>query len=80
MELEAYGRVLRSNWHFRNDEKEFDRDKFKPKPTFSTRNNDAAIERFFIYLEEKLKNTESKANTTTLLGKIRVHLITQKMA
>ena len=24
MELEAYGRMLRLKWHFRNDEKEFD--------------------------------------------------------
>ena len=35
MELEAYGRMLRLKWHFPNDEKELDRNKFKPKSTFN---------------------------------------------
>ena len=47
MEIEAYGRMLRLKWHFRNDEKKFDRNKFKLKSTFNRRNKDAAIE---IYL------------------------------
>ena len=42
MELEAYGRMLRLKWHFRNDQKEFDRNKFKPKSTFNPRNKYAA--------------------------------------
>ena len=29
MELQAYGRMLRQKWQTRNDEKEFDRNKFK---------------------------------------------------
>ena len=33
MELGTYGRMLRLKWHFRNNEKEFDRNKFKPKST-----------------------------------------------
>ena len=44
MELETYGRMLRLKWHFRNDEIEFDQNKFKPKSTFNPRNKDAAIE------------------------------------
>ena len=30
MELEAYGRMLRLKWHFRNDEKEFDQKSQNP--------------------------------------------------
>ena len=37
IELETYGRMLRLKLHFRNDKKEFDRYKFKPKSTFNPR-------------------------------------------
>ena len=47
-----------SKWHFPNDEKEFDRNKFKPKSTFNPRNKDAAIEIYLSSLEEKLMNIE----------------------
>ena len=56
MELEAYGRMLHLKWHFRNDEKEFDRKRFKPKSTFNPRNKDAAIS------EEKLMDIEIPQN------------------
>ena len=49
-------------WHFRNDEKEFDRKRFKPKPTFNPRNKDAAIEIYLGSLEEKLMNIEIPQN------------------
>ena len=62
MELEAYGRMLRLKWHFRNDEKEFDRKRFKPKSTFNPRNKDAAIEIYLSSLEEKLMNIEIPQN------------------
>ena len=62
MELEAYGRMLRLKWHFRNDEKEFERNKFKPKSTFNPRNKDAAIEIYLSSLEEKLMNIEIPQN------------------
>ena len=68
MELEAYGRMLRLKWHFRNYEKKFDRNKFKPKSTFNPRNKDAAIEIYLSSLEEKLMNIEipqSKYNNLT---------------
>ena len=42
-ELGAYGRMLSLKWHFRNDEKEFNRNKFKPKSTFNFRNKDVSI-------------------------------------
>ena len=59
MELEAYGRMLRLKWYFRNDEKEFDRNKFKPKSTFNPRNKDAAIEIYLSSLEEKVMKIEN---------------------
>ena len=68
MELEAYGRMLRLKWHFRNDEKEFDRKRFKPKSIFNLRNKDAAIEIHLSSFEEKLMK-QIKANTKILIGK-----------
>ena len=62
MELEAYGRMLHLKWHFRNDEKELERNKFKPKSTFNPRNKDAAIEIYLSSLEEKLMNIEIPQN------------------
>ena len=62
MELEAYGRMLLLKWHFRNDEKEFDRKRFKPKSTFNPRNKDVAIEIYLSGLEEKLMNIEIPQN------------------
>ena len=49
-------------WYFRNDEKEFERNKFQPKSTFNSRNKDAAIEIYLSSLEEKLMNTEIPQN------------------
>ena len=37
MELEEYGRKLRLLWHFKNDEKPFPYEKFRPKSTQGTR-------------------------------------------
>ena len=53
-ELEAFGRILRLKWHFRNEENEFALDQFKPKSSFNPRNKDAAIEIYISSLEEKL--------------------------
>ena len=58
LELEAYDRMLHLKWYFRNDEKEFGRNKFKPQSTFNPRNKDAAIEIYLSSLEEKLMNIE----------------------
>ena len=59
MELKAHDRMLRLKWHFRNDEKEFDRNKFKLHSTFNLRNKDAAIEIYLSSLEEKIMKIEN---------------------
>ena len=51
MELEAFGRMLRLKWHFRNENKDIHRDMFKPKSKFNPRNKDAAIELYLSSLE-----------------------------
>ena len=43
---------------FQNDEKEFDRSKFKPKSTLNCRNKYAAIKIYLLSLEEKLMSIE----------------------
>ena len=58
MELEAFGRMLRLKWHFRNENKDIHRDMFKPKSKFNPRNKDAAIELYLSSLEEKLMKVE----------------------
>ena len=54
--------MLRLKWHFRNDEKEFDRKKLKSKSTFNPRNKEAAIEIYLSSLEEKLMNIKIPQN------------------
>ena len=41
-------------WHFRNDEKPFQYEKFRPKSTFNPRNKDAIVETYLSCLEERL--------------------------
>ena len=45
-------------WHFRNDERSFSQERFKPKSTFNSRNKDAAIETYLSCLEERLLDIE----------------------
>ena len=45
-EFEEYGRKLHLMWHFRNDERNFSTDKFRPKFSFISRNKDTIIETF----------------------------------
>ena len=54
IELEEYGRKLWPMWHFRNDEKPFSYEKFRPKSTFNPRNKDTVIETYLSSLEERL--------------------------
>ena len=42
MELQAFGRMRRLKWHFRNENKDIHGDMFKPK--FNPGNKDAALE------------------------------------
>ena len=58
MELEELGGILRSKWHFRNEENVFALDQFQPKPTFNPRNTEVAIEVYMSSLEEKLMKIE----------------------
>ena len=58
MELDAFGRMLRLKWHFRNDNKDINRDMFKPKSKFNPRNKDVAVELYFSILKEKPKKVE----------------------
>ena len=41
-------------WHFRNNEKPFSYEKFRPKSTFNPRNKDTVIETYLSSLEERL--------------------------
>ena len=41
-------------WHFRNNEKPFPYEKFRPKSTFNPRNKDTVIETYLCCLEERL--------------------------
>ena len=58
MKLEAFGRMLRLKWHFRNENKGIHRDMFKPKSKFSLCNKDTAIELYLSSLEGKLIEVE----------------------
>ena len=54
-ELEEYGRKLRLMWHFRNDERPFAADRFRPpKSSFNPRNKNVIIETYLSCLEERL--------------------------
>ena len=44
--------------HFRNDERPFSQERFKPKSTFNPRNKDAVIETYLSCLEERLLDIE----------------------
>ena len=49
-------------WHFRNDERPFCKDRFKPKSTFNPRNKDAVIETYLSCLVERLLDIEIPSN------------------
>ena len=57
-ELEEYRRKLRLMWHFRNDERSFAADRFRPKSSFNPRNKDVIIETYLSCLEERLLDIE----------------------
>ena len=54
--------MLRLKWHFRNDGKEFDRNKIRPIRTFNPRKKDVAIKIYLSSLEKKLPNIEIPQN------------------
>ena len=59
IELEEHGRKLRFMWHFRNDERSFVVDRFRPKSSFSPRNKNTIIETYLSYLEERFLDIET---------------------
>ena len=60
-DLQIFGRTLRLKWHYRNDERTFDPNPFRPKSKFNPSKNDAAIELYLSHIEEKLlSSTEIK--------------------
>ena len=68
-ELEECGRKLRLMWHFRNDERPFSQERFKPKSTFNPRNKDAVIETYLSCLEERLLDIEIPSKRFNNLAK-----------
>ena len=45
-------------WHFRNDERSFVADRFRPNPSFNPRSEDVIIGTYFSCLEERLLDIE----------------------
>ena len=45
-------------WHFRNDERTFSNDNFRPKSSLGLRNKDAITETYLSCLEERLLDIE----------------------
>ena len=45
-------------WHFRNDERTFSNDNFRPKSSFNPRNKDPITETYLSCLEERLLDIE----------------------
>ena len=56
-------------WHFRNDEKPFPHEKFRPKSTFNPRNKDAVIETYVTNLEERLLDIDISSKRFNNLAK-----------
>ena len=48
-------------WHFRNTEKPFPYQKFRPKSTFNLRNKDTVIETYLGSLEERLLDIDTSS-------------------
>ena len=68
MELEAFDRMLRLKWHFRNKNKDIPRNIFKPKSKVNPRNKDGVIELYLSSLEEiliKVEVPKDKVNNLT---------------
>ena len=68
-ELGEYGRELRLMWHFRNNEKPFSYEKFRPKSTFNPRNKDTVIETYLSSLEERLLDIDISSKRFNNLNK-----------
>ena len=56
-------------WHFRNDERTFTTDNFRPKSPFNARNKQDLIETYFSCLEERLLDIEIPSKRYNNLAK-----------
>ena len=56
-------------WHFRNNEKPFPYQKFRPKSTFNLRNKDNVIETYLGSLEERLLDIDTSSKRFNNLTK-----------
>ena len=56
-------------WHFRNNQKPFPYEKFRPKSTFNSRNKDAVIKTYLSSLEERLLDIETSSKRFNNLTK-----------
>ena len=63
-------------WHFRNDEKPFPYENFRPKSTFNPKNKDTVIETYLSSLEERLLDIFLLKGLITLLKKNIMHYAT----
>ena len=78
-DLEKFGRNLRLKWLFRNDERDFSYNPFRPKSKFNPRRSDASIEIYLSRLEEELMSISSnvKYNNLTALERNALHSLKQ---
>ena len=56
-------------WHFRNNEKPFPYQKFRPKSTFNLRNKDTVIETYLGSLKERLLDIDTSSKRFNNLTK-----------
>ena len=56
-------------WHFRNNEKPFPYQKFRPKSTFNLRNKNTVIETYLGSLEERLLDIDTSSKRFNNLTK-----------
>ena len=61
-------------WHFRNNEKPFPYEKFRPKSTFNLRNKDTVIETYLGSLEERLLDIDTSKRFNNLTKEERNRL------
>ena len=72
--MRKYNFLHQSQWHFCNDEKDFDYDKFKQMSTFNSRNTNVEIGLYFGSFREKLKLRILIRDNQLLRGKDRIIL------
>ena len=61
-------------WHFRNNEKPFPYEKFRPKSTFNLRNKDTVIETYLGSLEARLLDIDTSKRFNNLTEEERNRL------